>query len=199
MEEQALGISEAQAGEASLGEDHVPRGVDGERPNAGECCIRAERIDQYGETRGIDLRVGIQEQHEIRRAVRTTNVAAVGKATIAWRPDGMPTGRSATTPAESLGHALSTTVTSTEGTRTSGSTHMRNVSREFVRHDHHVDCGRFSRQCTRPIGRTGIRGGKASAGRTSERRCESVGVPHESVGHHQVGKTVGQEAVDLYW
>ena len=41
----------------------------------------------------------------------------------------MRTGRSSTTRAESSGHALSTTVTSTQGRRASGSTHARSVSR----------------------------------------------------------------------
>jgi hypothetical protein len=39
------------------------------------------------------------------------------------------TGRSATTAAESSGEALSTTVTLTQGSRTSGSTQKRRVSR----------------------------------------------------------------------
>jgi hypothetical protein len=85
MQEQTLRIGEAQAGEATLGKDDVPCFVDDVRPDGSERWIHMERIDQYGETPRVYLGIRIQQQYEITRSVRHTQIAAIGEAAIARR------------------------------------------------------------------------------------------------------------------
>ena len=150
MEVQALCVGQAQAGEAPLGVDQVsgivhdigaprlrvmaPRGA--HQPVSRGSPRRSRHPDSTAtRTRPIRSRYRDCSRRRSRRCVAHGRCEPVG-----------PRRRQP----EFSGHALSTTVMSTQGKRTSGSMHTRKRVAGVVRHDHHVDRGRFSGQRQRP-------------------------------------------------